>query len=303
MSLSFSPSPGGARAAAPQVPAGAAADGARLAGAPRIGATRAEQKARGVRGPRADPVAFVRDDGHAPAGDRGDLPDAEPAEPDGAREQPRLQRASAAPVRRVASRDARSVPRRARAPLPLPVPQHGEQEPALRIPAINVAGRGRRAREDGRLGRDKLSPADGDHPALPAHHGDRVRAQQDRGDLHRPEGAARRRGADVRLRHGRALLRRRHRPRQHGPGPRRAALDPTAQAHRPVLPPPERQPPRARGASTVPPRRAPRPHVRSTHQGRPHRPALALLPALQHLGTGHCRHAGAAVLAGRAVFL
>jgi hypothetical protein len=64
-------------------------------------------------------------------GDRGHLPPPLPPRPHRARLQPRLQRAGAPAVRRVAPRHARAVSPSARAPLPLPISQHGVQDASV----------------------------------------------------------------------------------------------------------------------------------------------------------------------------
>ncbi|KAF1323180.1 Cell differentiation protein rcd1, partial [Globisporangium splendens] len=95
---------GGTRAA---LPARARALGA---GPARERASRAQQEARGVSRARADPLALVRHRRRAAAGDRVDLPAAVAAAAHGARVEPRLQRARAAAVRRVALRDPHAFP-------------------------------------------------------------------------------------------------------------------------------------------------------------------------------------------------
>ena len=66
----------------------------------------------------------------------------------GARVEPRVQCAGAAPVRGVAPGHAEGLPQRPRAALPLSLPQHGQSQPAVRVPAPHEPRRDWRARED-----------------------------------------------------------------------------------------------------------------------------------------------------------
>eukprot|EP00961_Rhodomonas_salina_P252465 3412484-Rhodomonas_salina.1 len=59
------------------------------------------------------------------------------------------------------------------------LPLHKPPRVTLLSCAGAQSGRDRRAGQDGRLGRDQLPAHHRDHPPLPPHHGDRLRALQD----------------------------------------------------------------------------------------------------------------------------
>lgn len=120
-------------------------------------------------------------------------------------------------------------------PLPLPIPQHHLEIPPLRIPPPHLPRRHWRTSQKRQLGGDQLPPHDGNHPALPSHHGNGLGAQQDRGHLHCAKDPARRHGAAIHLPDVRALLRRGHRAVEYGDAAGGPADGATAQARCSVL--------------------------------------------------------------------
>lgn len=144
-------------------------------------------------------------------------------------------------MRSVSSRDTISLLERTYTALPLPIPQYDEQDTAIRVLAPDIAGRDRCARQTERqLGRDQLFAVDGNHPALLANHGIRLRALQDRRDLYRPKDLAGRHGSRVHLSDVRTILRRRVRVERDGRCLDRHSGREIAQARRAVLPSIER---------------------------------------------------------------
>ena len=127
-------------------------DGGSRRRAPRSGDAREcaagpEQEEGHVHGPGAHPVALVRGHPRPAAGDRVHLPTALAAEPHEPRVQPGVQRVGAPAVRRVAPGHPLVLPQRPHPAVPVPVPEHGEQDEAVRVPEAHVPGRHRRARK------------------------------------------------------------------------------------------------------------------------------------------------------------
>eukprot|EP00166_Cyanidium_caldarium_P006139 ctg_818.g338 len=230
------------------VPVGAQAAGPGAAGCGTAGVVEA---AGGVRQPGAHPVALAGHRRDAAAGNCEHIPAAIAAVTDRSRLQPRVQRAGAAAVCGQPRGDAGAVPQRAHPALLVPVSEHRIQDATVRVLAPDLTGGHRRSGQGGRPRGDQFLAVHGDHPALSAHYGDRLGAEQDRGHLYRAEDPAGRQRAELRVSDGGALLCGEHGVVHHGDQFGGAAIGPAAQAHHPVLPAAERQPASARGAATV----------------------------------------------------
>ncbi len=132
-------------------------------------------------------MALLWHDGGTSARDRVHIPAAVAAAPDAGHLKAVLQRPRTPAVRGVAPGDPQPVLAVPPRPLPVPVPQHCVHVSPVRVPAPDVAGSDRRAGQ-GRPRGDHFLAADRDHPALSAHHGQRLGALQDGRHVHYPEG-------------------------------------------------------------------------------------------------------------------
>lgn len=121
-----------------------------------------------------------------------------------------MQRAGASTERRLTSRNALVLPPGAHPAVPLPVPAHIVEDPTVRVSALDQPRGDRRAGEDRRAGGDHVPAHHRNHPAVLAHHGERLRAVEDRRDFHPPEDPAGRQRLVLHLPDLRPLLARRH---------------------------------------------------------------------------------------------
>mmetsp|Transcript_38822 Transcript_38822/g.94970 ORF Transcript_38822/g.94970 Transcript_38822/m.94970 type:complete len:214 (+) Transcript_38822:32-673(+) len=193
-------------------------------------------------------MALYRHGCRASPGDYCHLPVPAAPGPHRPRLQPRLQRLGALAVRRVPHQHPTRLSRRPHSALPLPLPQHRLQNPPVRVPPPHLPRRHWSPRQDRRPKRHQLSPHHRNHSPLPPHHGDRLRALQDRRHLYHSKDTPRRARIGAHLSHGRALLRSLHRSQQYGLRPRPQPVRPPPQAHYTLLSPPQRQPARQGGA-------------------------------------------------------